>query len=70
MLDPISALVLVASVVQLADASAKAYAVCHEIYTLGAPVEDSRMTYTTVQLEQCYSALDDSFKSTNTGSPC
>ena len=62
MLDPLSALGLVANIVQLVDASAKAFAVCHEIYTLGASVEDSRMTYTTDQLEQCYSALDNSFK--------
>ena len=64
MLDPLSALGLIANIVQLVDASAKALAVCHEIYTLGASVEDSQMTYTTGQLEQCYSALDDSLKST------
>ena len=64
MLEPLSALGLVTNVVQLVDASAKAFTVCRQIHTLGASVEDSQMAYTTGQLEKCYSALEDSWKST------
>ena len=68
-MDPLSILGLVSNVVQLIDAAADAFTVCHEIYTLGASIEDSRMMYTSNQLYQCYSALNDSLKrNTNTGS--
>lgn len=56
-MEPISVLSLVASVIQVVDAAAKAYNICHEIYTRGATIEDSRMTYTSGQLLDSYSVL-------------
>ena len=63
-MDPISVLGLVSNIVQLIDAAASAFTVCCEIYKLGASIEDSRMSYTTNQLHQSYSALSDSLKQT------
>ena len=59
-MDPLSALSLASSVVQLVDASCNAFKLCHEIYKLGASVEDSRMAYTSDQLYQSYTALNKS----------
>ena len=58
-MDPLSALSLASSVVQLVDAACNAFKICHEIYKLGSTIEDSRMEYTSDQLYQCYSTLND-----------
>ncbi|KAL8956775.1 MAG: hypothetical protein Q9183_006222, partial [Haloplaca sp. 2 TL-2023] len=56
-MDPLSALGLVANIIQVVDAGANAYRICHEIYERGAAIEDSRMLYTTEQLFQSYVVL-------------
>ena len=56
-MDPLSVLGLVANIIQVVDAGANAYRICHEIYTRGASIEDSRMSYTNEQLSQSYAAL-------------
>ena len=61
-MDPLSALSLTSNVVQLVDAASKAFTICHEIYRLGSSIEDSRMLYTSSQLYQCYSGLNESLK--------
>ncbi|KAL8797253.1 MAG: hypothetical protein Q9182_007218 [Xanthomendoza sp. 2 TL-2023] len=57
-MEPISVLSLVANIVQLVDAAAKAVSICHEIYALGASIDDSRIKYTTGQLLDSYSTLE------------
>lgn len=51
------ALGLVANIVQLVDAAAKAFNVCHEIYSLGASIDDPRMAITSTELSQSYVVL-------------
>ena len=68
-MEALAALSLVCNILQLVDAAGKAYNVCHEIHTLGASTEDQRVTYTSEQLEEAYTALNNSLSSpTNTGS--
>ena len=62
-MEPLTILALVSNVVQLVDAAANAYKVCHEIHQLGSAIEDSRMSYTTQQLRNTYSALVGSLQS-------
>ena len=66
-MDPLTCLGLVSSIVQLIDAAANAVTLCHEVYTRGASIEDSQMRYTSDQLRQCYSVLDNSLKPSVTG---
>lgn len=56
-MEPIAVLGLVANIVQLVDAAGKAYTICHEIYTLGETVEDSRTAFTSKQLLDAYDDL-------------
>ena len=62
-MDPLSALSLASNVVQLVDAALNAFTVCHQIYKLGSSIEGSRIVYTSDQLFQCYSKLNESLKS-------
>ena len=62
MMDPLSCLGLVSNIVQLISAAVDAFSLCHQVYTLGASIEDSQMGYTSEQLHQCYSALDNSLQ--------
>lgn len=56
-MDPLSALGLVANIIQVVDAATDAFQVCHQIYTLGTSIEDSRMSFTSNQLHESYTAL-------------
>ncbi|KAL8722593.1 MAG: hypothetical protein Q9225_000949 [Loekoesia sp. 1 TL-2023] len=68
-MEGLAALGLAANVIQLVGAAVSAYEVCHEIYSLGASIEDSRMKTTSEELLQSYSVLKDSLaQSGNTGS--
>ena len=62
-MEPLTTVGLVANIVQLINAAANAYKVCHEIYELGSSFEDSQMSYTTSQLHRTYSSLDRSLQS-------
>ena len=69
-MEALATLSLVCNILQLVDAAGKAYNVCHEIHTLGASIEDQRMSYTCEQLQEAYTALNASLKPiTSTGSP-
>ncbi|KAL8832359.1 MAG: hypothetical protein Q9191_000316 [Dirinaria sp. TL-2023a] len=68
-MDPLSAVGLVANVVQLVDAAVKAVTICHQIYTQGAAIEDSRLLYTSEHLQKSYSALSDSLMSSPVTGP-
>lgn len=67
-MELLSALGLVCNILQLVDAAGKAYNVCHEIHTLGASIGDQRMTYTSEQLQEAYTALNASLKPTTSTS--
>ena len=56
-MDPLSALGLVANIIQVVDAATDAFQVCHQIYTLGASIEDFRMSFTSKQLHESYTVL-------------
>jgi len=59
----LSILGLVANIVQLVDVATRAYKVCHDIYHLGASIEDSQMSYTSDQLRESHSTLLNSLQS-------
>ena len=61
-MDPLTVLGLASNVIQLLDAAANAFTICHEIYKMGSSIEDSRMAYTSDQLYRCYFTLNDSLK--------
>lgn len=65
-MDPLSVLGLVANIVQLVDAAINAFTLCRQVYTLGASIEDTQMTYTSNQLITCYSSLQYSLKNPST----
>ena len=67
-MEALAALSLVCNILQLVDAAGKAYNVCHEIHTFGASIEDQRMTYTSEQLQEAYTALNTSLKRTSSTS--
>ncbi|KAL9001673.1 MAG: hypothetical protein Q9188_005356 [Gyalolechia gomerana] len=48
---------LAANIVQLVDAAAKAFNVCHEFYSLGASIDDSRMAITSKELSKSYADM-------------
>ena len=56
-MEPLAVLGLVANIVQLVDAGAKAFTICREIYTLGATVEDARMASTSKHLLDAYDEM-------------
>ncbi|KAL8942533.1 MAG: hypothetical protein Q9211_001344 [Gyalolechia sp. 1 TL-2023] len=67
-MEGIVALGLVANIIQLVDATVKAFNICNEIYSLGASIDDSRMAITTTELNKAYDNLKDSLnRNTNTG---
>lgn len=57
MMEPLSVLGLVANIVQLIDAAAKAYTVCCEIHASGSSKEDSRTAFTSEQFREAYDEL-------------
>lgn len=61
-MEGLVALGVVANIVQLVDAAAKAFKVCHEVYTLGASLDDSRMIITSTELSQAYTVLVSDFQ--------
>ncbi|KAL8925723.1 MAG: hypothetical protein Q9172_002114 [Xanthocarpia lactea] len=63
-MDPLSALGLVANIIQVINAATDAFQVCHQIYTLGTSIEDSRMSFTSKQLHESYTVLEDSLTQT------
>ncbi|KAL8858122.1 MAG: hypothetical protein Q9178_005299 [Gyalolechia marmorata] len=63
-MEPIAVLGIVANVVQLVDAAGKAFTICREIYILGETIEDSRVAFTSKQLQQ---SCDELKKSLNQG---
>ncbi|KAL8860799.1 MAG: hypothetical protein Q9178_002829 [Gyalolechia marmorata] len=67
-MDPLSALGLVANIIQVVDAATDAFQVCHQIYTLGASIEDSRMSFTSKQLHESYTMLEHSLTQTASSS--
>ena len=61
-MDPLSVLGLVSNIIQLVDAAANTYVLCSEIHKLGSSIEDSQISYTSGQLQQCYVSLNESLK--------
>ncbi|KAL8846978.1 MAG: hypothetical protein Q9221_007964 [Calogaya cf. arnoldii] len=61
-MEGLAALSVVANIIQLTDATAKAFNVCHQVYTQGASINDARMMKTSAELSQAYTALNDSLR--------
>ncbi|KAL9624251.1 MAG: hypothetical protein Q9160_001498 [Pyrenula sp. 1 TL-2023] len=59
-MDPFTVIGIVSNIVQLVDAATEAVEACHQIWKLGASVEDLQIAYTSDKLSQCYHALDES----------
>ena len=68
-MNPLSVLGLVSNIIQLVDAAANAYILCSEIHKLGSSIEDSRISYTSGQLQQCYVSLNESLKQNGKANP-
>lgn len=62
-MEGLVALSIVANIIQLIGAAAKAFNVCHEVYSLGASLDDSRMIITSSELNQAYTVLVSDFLS-------
>lgn len=56
-MESLGALGLVANIITLVDYASKAFNVCHEIYSRGASIDDSRLATTSKELNQSYSVL-------------
>ena len=65
LIDPLTVLGLVANLVQLVDAAASAVRLWHEVHSLRASRNDTRMTYTSGNGDHCYADLQKFCKDTN-----
>ncbi|KAL8937888.1 MAG: hypothetical protein Q9216_004194 [Gyalolechia sp. 2 TL-2023] len=64
-MEGLVALGLAANIIQVVDAAVKAYNVCQEIYSLGASIDDSRMSFTSTELKDSHGILMDSLNRTS-----
>lgn len=59
-MEPLTVIGVVSNIVQLVDATTRAAEACHQIWKLGASVEDLQIAYTSDKLGQCCNVLDES----------